>query len=270
MKRFLALTVIVFIALIAVSQWTTTKGDTDGSKTGTAANVAASANFKITEPLKVPISQVGLNQIANESGHLVVSINMTWLLLTGFLVLFMQVGFAFLVTGLTRAKNAGHMMMMNIASFAIALIAYYVVGLRVPVRRDRHRRCRQPRRPRRAHGRARSRPRRPHRPARLLPADRGRLRRRRDGVLPLPGRVHGDGRLHHHRRDRGTHQLRRLHPRRDRDGRDRSTRSTATGCGVAAGCRSSATRSTSATARSTSPGPVSSMRPAAGRPSRWP
>src|SRR5262249_43061606 len=48
--------------------------------------------------------------------------------MTGFLVLFMQVGFAFLVTGLTRAKNAGHMMMMNIAAFAIAFLAYYAVG----------------------------------------------------------------------------------------------------------------------------------------------
>ena len=48
--------------------------------------------------------------------------------MTGFLVLFMQVGFAFLVTGLTRAKNAAHMMMMNIAAFAIAFLAYYAVG----------------------------------------------------------------------------------------------------------------------------------------------
>ena len=50
------------------------------------------------------------------------------MLLTGFLVLFMQVGFAFLVTGLTRAKNAGHMMMMNMSSFVIALLAYYAIG----------------------------------------------------------------------------------------------------------------------------------------------
>ena len=50
------------------------------------------------------------------------------MLLTGFLVLFMQVGFAFFVTGLTRAKNSGHMMMMNIAAFAVALLAYYAVG----------------------------------------------------------------------------------------------------------------------------------------------
>ncbi len=50
------------------------------------------------------------------------------MLITGFLVLFMQVGFAFLVTGLTRAKNAGHMMMMNLSSFVIALLAYYAIG----------------------------------------------------------------------------------------------------------------------------------------------
>ena len=62
------------------------------------------------------------------AAHLGVSINFTWTLITGFLVLFMQVGFAFLVTGLTRAKNAGHMMMMNIAAFAVALLAYYAVG----------------------------------------------------------------------------------------------------------------------------------------------
>ena len=74
------------------------------------------------------MSQAGLNQLSEASAHLGVSINFTWTLMTGFLVLFMQVGFAFLVTGLTRAKNAAHMMMMNIAAFAVALLAYYAVG----------------------------------------------------------------------------------------------------------------------------------------------
>src|SRR6202008_3005699 len=76
----------------------------------------------------VPLSQVGINKLANETGHLRISINFTWLLITGFLVLFMQVGFALLVPGLTRAKNAGHMMMMNLSSFVIALLAYYAIG----------------------------------------------------------------------------------------------------------------------------------------------
>src|SRR5438270_9750850 len=84
-------------------------------------------NFNNAKP-DVPLSQVGVNSLANQAGHLGVSINFTWTLVTGFLVLFMQVGFAFLVTGLTRAKNAAHMMMMNIAAFAVAFLAYYAVG----------------------------------------------------------------------------------------------------------------------------------------------
>ncbi|HZR11984.1 MAG TPA: ammonium transporter [Acidimicrobiia bacterium] len=126
-KKLIALTVITFIALLMVSQFATHKGDAGGSATGTARNVAAATNNKITDT-KVPVTQVGLNQLANQAGELTVAVNFSWLLITGFLVLFMQVGFAFLVTGLTRAKNAGHMMMMNIAAFAIALLAYYAVG----------------------------------------------------------------------------------------------------------------------------------------------
>src|SRR2546427_1211034 len=40
----------------------------------------------------------------------------------------MQAGFALLTTGLTRAKNAGHMMMLNFAAFVIAWIAYFAIG----------------------------------------------------------------------------------------------------------------------------------------------
>src|SRR3984893_13899881 len=74
------------------------------------------------------VSQDGINQLASDGAHLGFPNSYTRSLVTGFLVLFMQVGFAFLVTGLTRAKNAAHMMMMNIAAFAVALIAYFAVG----------------------------------------------------------------------------------------------------------------------------------------------
>ena len=116
-KRFFALTLGAFIAIIVAGAfWRHTGGDPTGA---TAGSVPAGS---------VPVSQPGINQLANNAGHLTLSINFTWTLMTGFLVLFMQVGFAFLVTGLTRAKNAGHMMMMNIAAFAVALLAYYAVG----------------------------------------------------------------------------------------------------------------------------------------------
>jgi len=124
-KKLVALTLIVFVSLIAVGQFASHKGDAEGTKTGNSSDVLSS---QLITTKKVPISQVGINALANEAGHDRIAINFTWLLLTGFLVLFMQVGFAFLVTGLTRAKNAGHMMMMNIAAFAIALIAYFACG----------------------------------------------------------------------------------------------------------------------------------------------
>jgi ammonium transporter, Amt family len=125
-KRLVALSLFTFIALVVIGAMFSGKGgDTTGANTGTISDYLAAAGRTGTD---VPVSQVGINQLANETGHLRVAINFNWLLMTGFLVLFMQVGFAFLVTGLTRAKNAGHMMMMNIAAFAIALIAYYAVG----------------------------------------------------------------------------------------------------------------------------------------------
>jgi len=125
-KTLIVLTVLTFIALAAVgAHYSGHAGDAAGTATGTASDFIAASGTK-TE--SVPVSQVGINALANEAGHARVAINFTWLLITGFLVLFMQVGFAFLVTGLTRAKNAGHMMMMNIAAFAIAFIAYFAVG----------------------------------------------------------------------------------------------------------------------------------------------
>ena len=126
-QKFIALTLLTFISLIAVGALTHHHGDAGGLTTGNTADFLGSSTGG-AGATSVPVSQVGMNQLANESGHLHVAINFVWLLITGFLVLFMQVGFAFLVTGLTRAKNAGHMMMMNIAAFAVALIAYYAVG----------------------------------------------------------------------------------------------------------------------------------------------
>jgi len=128
-RKFIALTLLTFIVLVVVgAAFSGHGGDAAGTKTGVVADYVGSTGATANSSGEVPLSQEGINQLANEAGHLRVSINFTWLLLTGFLVLFMQVGFAFLVTGLTRAKNSGHMMMMNLTSFAVALIAYYAVG----------------------------------------------------------------------------------------------------------------------------------------------
>lgn len=51
-----------------------------------------------------------------------------WVVITAFLVMFMQAGFAFLEAGLTRMKNVGHIAAKNVLIFALASIVYYLVG----------------------------------------------------------------------------------------------------------------------------------------------
>ena len=67
-------------------------------------------------------------KLADNVGHLRVATNFAWTLNTGYLVLFMQAGFALLTCGLVRKKNAGHLMMLNFAAYVFAFLAYYAVG----------------------------------------------------------------------------------------------------------------------------------------------
>jgi ammonium transporter, Amt family len=56
------------------------------------------------------------------------SLNMAWVLVGGFLVMFMQVGFAMLETGFTRAKNAVNTMAMNLVIYPIGVIGFWLAG----------------------------------------------------------------------------------------------------------------------------------------------
>jgi len=69
-----------------------------------------------------------LTKVADVVGHNKISINMTWTLVCGFLVMFMQVGFALCETGFTRAKNASHTMAMNIMVYGIGMLGFWLCG----------------------------------------------------------------------------------------------------------------------------------------------
>ncbi len=59
---------------------------------------------------------------------LTLGLNILWLLLGGFLVFFMQAGFALVETGFTRNKNVAHTMMMNMMVFCIGAVGYWLTG----------------------------------------------------------------------------------------------------------------------------------------------
>jgi Amt family ammonium transporter len=67
-------------------------------------------------------------KLADTAGHVRIATNFGWTLNTGYLVLFMQAGFALLTCGLVRKKNAAHLMMLNFAAYVFAFLAYYAIG----------------------------------------------------------------------------------------------------------------------------------------------
>src|ERR1041385_5307188 len=69
-----------------------------------------------------------LQNLAAEVAQTKIANHFVWILLAGFLVMFMQAGFAFCETGFTRAKNAAHTMAMNIMVYGIGLLGYWACG----------------------------------------------------------------------------------------------------------------------------------------------
>lgn len=96
-------------------------GDPGGSITGTVNDVP------------VGDSKVGLTlgDVANQVGQNKIGINFTWTLVCGFLVMFMQAGFAMVESGLCRVKNANHTYMMNFFVYTCGLFAYWIIGFAI-------------------------------------------------------------------------------------------------------------------------------------------
>src|SRR5262249_16681587 len=71
---------------------------------------------------------VAVDAVAQSASHGLYSANFVWTLVAGFLVMFMQAGFALVETGLIRAKNAAHTMSMNFARDGLGMRGFFVCG----------------------------------------------------------------------------------------------------------------------------------------------
>ena len=106
------------------------KPDPSGSNTGGIADiVGASAGAPTAEEIKaMEASEPLAAKVADVVGKNRIAINVVWTLVCGFLVMFMQAGFAMAETGFTRAKNAGHTMAMNFMVYVLGMLGYWVCG----------------------------------------------------------------------------------------------------------------------------------------------
>jgi ammonium transporter, Amt family len=119
MKRLAAILLMLLVGCtIAFSQ--ERANDPNGGDTGGASDITAA---KAGQPTP--------EELLKEVGHSKVAINMVWTLITGFLVMFMQAGFAMVETGLTRAKNVAHTMAMNFMIYPLGMLAFYVAGFAI-------------------------------------------------------------------------------------------------------------------------------------------
>jgi Amt family ammonium transporter len=66
--------------------------------------------------------------MAVDLSELASDVNTLWVLVASALVFFMQAGFAMVEAGLTRAKNAGNIIMKNVMDFCIGTPAYWIIG----------------------------------------------------------------------------------------------------------------------------------------------
>jgi Amt family ammonium transporter len=69
-----------------------------------------------------------LQQIPDQITGLTVGIDNMWLLMTGFLVMFMQPGFAMVEAGFTRSKNTANILMKNLMDFCFGSLLYWAIG----------------------------------------------------------------------------------------------------------------------------------------------
>lgn len=97
------------------------KGDPAGTITGTINDV----------PVSDSKTGLTLGDVANQVGQNKIGINFTWTLICGFLVMFMQAGFAMVEAGLCRVKNANHTYMMNFVVYTCGLFAYWLIGFAI-------------------------------------------------------------------------------------------------------------------------------------------
>lgn len=69
-----------------------------------------------------------VSELADSVAKNRVALNIVWVMLSAFLVMFMQAGFALAESGFTRAKNAGHTLMMNLMVYSVGVVGFWAIG----------------------------------------------------------------------------------------------------------------------------------------------
>jgi len=131
-RRWLAAAVLA-VALLGMAAAPAMADDPVPDKTGafqTTPSAYSVPGYTKPDPAKATTKDlaIAVDAVAQSASHGLYSANFVWVLVAGFLVMFMQAGFALVETGLIRAKNAAHTMSMNFLVYGLGMFGFFVCG----------------------------------------------------------------------------------------------------------------------------------------------
>lgn len=83
------------------------------------AEVAAAAAEAVADPVA---------EVAKSAADIKIAVDTIWVLVTAFLVFFMNLGFGMVESGLCRAKNTVNILTKNFIVFAVSTVGFYILG----------------------------------------------------------------------------------------------------------------------------------------------
>jgi ammonium transporter, Amt family len=127
---------LVTLAVTMLGLFTTTRAYADEpapDKTGafqTTPTAYSVPGYTKPDPEKATTKELAaaVDAVAQSASRSTFAGNFVWTLVAGFLVMFMQAGFALVETGLIRAKNAAHTMSMNFMVYGLGMFGFFVCG----------------------------------------------------------------------------------------------------------------------------------------------
>lgn len=125
--KFFCVSKFLIFLLLVIFSTSVFAQDPTGANTGTIKDIGIdSVKYTADTASKAIVDAV--NAIGNADGHNKIAINIMWTLITGFLVMFMQAGFAMVETGFTQKKNVAHTMAMNFMVYGIGMLGFWICG----------------------------------------------------------------------------------------------------------------------------------------------
>jgi Amt family ammonium transporter len=128
--RYLALLAVLTVSVLGQPAMTFAQDTPAATEAATEAPAEAATSMPAEATTEVVVEEAAAAAPAEgpSTADIKMMIDTMWVMITGFLVFFMNLGFACVESGMCRAKNAVNILSKNFIVFAVTTIGYWAVG----------------------------------------------------------------------------------------------------------------------------------------------